>query len=49
MVLNATKKNKVGKGVEERMDIGAINLDNLSREALTEKSVLSQDHKEVKE
>lgn len=49
MVLNATEKNKVGKGVEERMEMGAINLGNLSREALTEKWVLSKDHKEVKE
>lgn len=26
MVLNATEKNKVGKGVEEHMEMGAINL-----------------------
>lgn len=49
IVLNATEENKVGKGVDERVEMRAINLGHLSREALTEKSVLSKDHKEVKE
>lgn len=49
MVLNTIEKNKAGKGVEERMGMGAVSLGNLSREGLTEKLILNKDQKEVKE